>query len=157
MVSRGMPVSIVGVVLCGALAAAQAQETVYRSVSSEKIEAILKDLDITYKKSAGKKDNIFTYDFERKGTKVRLYNYGGEDLWIESDFNDMLTLEDVNRWNMRAKFSRAVMVKEGANATISLEAQIDCALGITDGMMRQFVLRFDGEVQAFAKFLKKAN
>ena len=46
-------------------------------------------------------------------------------------------------------------VKEGAGASISLEAQIDCTIGITDGMIRQFVQRFAGEVQAFAKFLKK--
>ena len=56
---------------------------------------------------------------------------------------------------MQSKFSRAVLVKEGTGSTTSLEAQIDCTLGVTDGMMRQFILRFDGELQAFAQFLKK--
>ncbi len=133
----------------------QSQETVYRHVASDKLEAVLKDLSVSYQKSAGKKAGIFVYDYESKGVKVRLYNYGGEDLWIESDYSEKATLEVVNRWNMRAKFSRAVLVKEGSVATISLEAQIDCTLGITEGMMREFVRRFDGEIQAFGDFLKK--
>ena len=56
---------------------------------------------------------------------------------------------------MRAKFSRAVLVKDGANATVSLEAQVDCTLGITDGMIGHFVRRFDDEIQAYARFIKK--
>ena len=133
----------------------QSTERVYRNVGTDKLEAILKDLDIRFEKKPGKKPGIFSYDFEQKGTKVRLYNYAGEDLWIETDFTDKATLEAVNRWNMRAKFSRAVLVKDGGNATISLEAQIDCTLGITEGMVRQFIRSFEGETQAFAQFLKQ--
>jgi putative sensory transduction regulator len=136
-------------------ARSQSQQVVYRSVSSAKLDAILKELDISFQKTPGKKDGIFSYDFERHGAKVRLYNYGGDDLWIESYFTEKTNLVDVNRWNMRAKFSRAVLVKEGE--TISLEAQIDCTLGVTDGMIRQFVQRFDNEVQAFVRFLKNTK
>jgi hypothetical protein len=139
---------------CG-LFAGETRAVVYRHVSSERLENILKDLDIAYQKTTGKKENIFVYDFERKGVKVRLYNYGGDDLWIEADFTDKAGLDEVNRWNMRAKFSRAVLVKGGSSATISLESQVDCTLGITDGMARDFVQRFDGEIQAFVRFLKK--
>jgi hypothetical protein len=147
--------SMMCLLLGGALAAGQSSELVHRHVSSEKLEIILKELDISARKSAGKKDGIFTYEFELKGTKVRLHNYKGDDLWIESDFTEKATLEDVNRWNMRAKFSRAVLVQDSALATVSLESQIDCTLGITDGMMRQFVRRFEGETESFVKFLKK--
>jgi hypothetical protein len=142
-------------IFCRSFAAGQEKDLVYRNVSSDKLESILKELEITYKKNAGAKDGIFTYDFERNDAKIRLYNYGGDDLWIETDFTQKASLEEVNRWNMRAKFSRAVLVKEEAGATISLEAQIDCTLGITLGMVRQFVRRFDDEIQAFAKFMKK--
>ncbi len=126
-----------------------------RTVSSDKLEAVLKDLSISYQKNPGKKEGIFSYDFERKGTKIRLFNYNGDDLWIETDYSEKPTLEDANRWNMRAKFSRAVLVKDGRNASISLESQIDCTIGITDGMVRQFVERFDAEIQAFFNFMKK--
>jgi hypothetical protein len=139
---------------CG-LAAAQSRETVFQIVSSEKLETILKDLGVAYQKEAGKKGNIFTYRFERQGKKIRLHNYGGEDLWIETDITDKATLDIANRWNMRAKFSRAVIVNTGERPAISLEGQIDCSLGITDGMVRQFIQRFDAEIEAFVSFSKK--
>lgn len=150
-------VSIVGWVLACGLAAAQDQVTVVHSVTSAKLEGILKELGIDFKKAPGskEKEGVFSYDFERQGHKIRLYNYGGEDLWIESDFTDKATLDDANRWNMRAKFSRAVLVKDAKNTSLSLESQIDCTLGVTDGMIRQFVRHFDNEIQAFVKFRKK--
>ena len=156
MIGHGMlkVASLLGVAFWCGLAACQSLDLVYRNVSGAKLETILKELDISCRKSAGKKDGIFTYDFEVNGAKVRLYNYQGDDLWIEADFTEKATLDNVNRWNMRAKFSRAVLVKE-AVATISLEAQIDCTLGVTDGMIRHFVQRFAGEIQAFTRFLKK--
>jgi hypothetical protein len=146
--------SLLGVVLCCGLVLSQDTQNVYSNVSSDKLEGVLKELDIDYQKAPGKKSDIFSYDFERKGYKVRLYNYGGDDLWIESDFTEKATLEQVNRWNMRAKFSRAVLVKAKEAPTISLESQVDCTLGITEGMIKQFVQRFDGEILAFVKFLK---
>ena len=141
--------------LCCGFSNGQTQELVSHTVSSEKLEAILKESHISYQKNPGKKDGIYSYDFERKGIKIRLFNYNGDDLWIETDYSEKATLEEVNRWNMRAKFSRAVLVKDGGNASISLESQIDCTIGITDGMVRQFVERFDGEAQAFFNFMKK--
>jgi hypothetical protein len=157
MVRKGLAgaTSILVVILSCQLGDCQSQEIVYHRLGSDKVEAVLKELAITYQKAPGKKDGIFSYDFERNGTKVRLYNYGGDDLWIEADFTDATTLAEVNRWNMRAKLSRAVLVKEGDGATVSLEAQIDCALGITLGMTRNFIQRFDGEIQAFTKFIQK--
>jgi hypothetical protein len=147
--------SVVVWMFCRGIVTGQEKELVYRNVSSDKLESILKELEITYKKNAGPKDGIFSYDFERSDAKIRLHNYGGDDLWIETDFTQKATLEEVNRWNMRAKFSRAVLVKEAAGATVSLESQVDCTLGITEGMVRHFVRRFDDEIQAFAKFMKK--
>jgi hypothetical protein len=148
-------VCILGLCLACGLAAAEDQVMVFHSVTGAKLEAILKELGIDFKKAPGNKEGVFSYDFERQGHKVRLYNYGGDDLWIETDFTDKATLDEANRWNMRAKFSRAVLVKDAKNTTLSLESQIDCTLGITDGMIRQFVSHFDNEIQAFVKFRKK--
>ncbi len=133
----------------------RAQDKVYRNVSNEKLEGILKDMDITYKKSPGKKEGVFFYDYDRNNFKIRLHNYNGKDLWIDALFNDKTNLEEINKWNVRAKFSRAVFLKEGEKETISLESQVDCVGGITDGMIRQFVNRFDGEIRDFVKFISK--
>ena len=60
----------------------------------------------------------------------------------------------VNEWNVQAKFSRAVRLK-GDKGVVSLESQLDCIGGVTDAIIRQFINRFDGEMQQFTKFAKK--
>jgi Putative bacterial sensory transduction regulator len=134
---------------------AQTKDKVQRSVSSARLEGILKDMNIKYEKTAGKEEGIHFYDFERNTFRIRLHNYQGKDLWIDVRFNDQMTLKEINEWNIRAKFSRAVLIKEGDKQSTSLEAQIDCLGGITDGMIRQFILRFDGEIKSFVQFLTK--
>jgi len=135
---------------------APVQDKVQRSVSSAKLERILADMKIKYeKKSNAKSEGVHFYDFERGNFKVRLHNYNGRDLWLDVQFTDKITPEEVNQWNVRAKFSRAVLIKDGAKQSTSLETQIDCEGGITDGMIRQFIVRFDGEVKSFVQFLTK--
>ncbi|MCI0638637.1 MAG: YbjN domain-containing protein [Gemmataceae bacterium] len=131
------------------------QGQVMRNVSNDKLEKILKDLNITFKKTTGKKEGTHFYDYDRNNYKIRIHNYDGKDLWIDALFNDKTTLEEVNKWNVRAKFSRAVLIRDGDKETISLESQIDCLGGITEGMIRQFVNRFDGEIRDFVKFISK--
>lgn len=133
-----------------------AQDKVINTVSNEKIESIMNALNITFKKSPGKKEGVTFFDYTRNNYDIRLHNYDGKDLWIDALFNDKTSLEQVNEWNVRAKFTRAVLLKSAeGKETISLESQIDCAGGVTDGMIRQFIIRFDAEIQGFVKFLSK--
>ena len=128
---------------------------VQRIVTSAKLESILQDMKIKYSKTAGKNEGVHYYDYERNNFKVRLHNYQGRDLWLDVHFTEKMSLEEVNQWNVRAKFSRAVQVKNADKQSTSLESQIDCEGGITDGMIRQFILRFDGEIKSFVQFLTK--
>jgi hypothetical protein len=130
-------------------------EKAYRLVSSEKLESILQGMNISFKKIAGKTEGIYFYDYERSKFKIRLHNYNGKDLWIDALFTDKTTLEEINRWNRKAKFSRAVLIKDKDRETISLESQVDCLGGVTDGIIRLFINRFDGEISEFVKFLAK--
>ncbi|MCS7046005.1 MAG: YbjN domain-containing protein [Gemmataceae bacterium] len=150
-------VSLAGLTLtaCAATAQEPAKTKVARHVPSEKLEAILRDMGIKYEKSSGKDKGIDYYDFQRHDVKVRLHNYHGKDLWLDVPFTDQLSLEDVNAWNMRSKFSRAVQLTNGPRTITSLEAQLDCLGGVTDAMIRQFIKRFDSEIQAFVQFLAK--
>jgi hypothetical protein len=151
--ARGL--GLIGLAVLLAAPAGHAQEKVYRHVSSDKLEGILKDLSIAPKKTADKQEGVFFYEFERSNYKIRLHNYNGKDLWIDTVFGDQGTLKLVNGWNVQAKFSRAVLLKAGNTSSISLESQIDCLGGVTDGMVRQFINRFDGEIKQFAKYLGK--
>lgn len=130
------------------------QPKAYRLVTPEKLEAVLDNLKIDFKKVKGKVEGVDFYDFEKNNFKIRLHNYQGKDLWIDAMFTDKASLEDINRWNVRAKFSRAVLLK-GDKESLSLESQLDCLGGVTDAIIRQFITRFDGELKDFTKFLSK--
>src|SRR3974377_1825978 len=149
-------VSIV-LALLVAIASPAGGQQVYKSVTTDKLEKILAELKVDYKKTSGDKANVHFYDFTRNGFKIRLHNYEGKDLWIDALFTDPVAPEDVNRWNVRAKFSRAVLLKDknAGKTTVSLENQFDCTGGCTDAFVRQFIVRFDGEVRDFAEFVRK--
>ena len=142
-------------VLCLPASAQDKKGTVYRNVSTQKLESLLEDMKIDFNKTEGKSKGIWFYDFERNNFKVRLHNYQGRDLWLDVHFTDKMSLPEINEWNVRAKFSRAVQIKSGDKQSTSLESQIDCEGGVTDGMIRQFILRFDGEIKSFVQFLTK--
>ena len=127
------------------------KEKVYRGLPTKELENTLKELKISFKKAPGNKEGTYFYDFEHDKFKIRLTNYGN-DLWIDAVF-PKVSLKEINRWNQDAKFSRAVLFKDGDNESTSLENQLDCRGGVTLGMVRQFIRRFDNEIQAFAKFI----
>lgn len=149
----------VGAMWLGAVAAlAQSgddERQIYRNVAPERLEAVLKSLDIKFVKAAGKAEGVHLYDFERNQFKIRLHNYGGKDLWIDAHFTDGLTAQEVNAWNVKAKFSRAVLLKSNEKPMVSLECQLDCTGGTNDAIVKQFVRRFDGELAQFVKFIAK--
>lgn len=131
-----------------------AQE-VYRNVSAEKLRSLLKELKIDYREVPSKNEGIVYYHFKHDNHDIRLHNYNGKDLWIDCIFADKLTPEQVNRWNIRAKLSRAVFIRDGTQETVSLESQIDCLGGVTDPIIKRFITRFNGELDGFARFITK--
>ncbi|MBX9679197.1 MAG: YbjN domain-containing protein [Gemmataceae bacterium] len=136
-------------------ASAEDAAKAYRNVSSDQLEAILKSMKVDFKKTAGKKEGIFFYDFEAESMKVRLHNYEGKDLWLDAHFTDKLDLDEVNKWNVKARATRAVLLGTGDKATVSLEAQLDCDAGASDAIVRQFVTRYEKELKNFVKFISK--
>lgn len=134
---------------------AHSQNKVARSVTNEMLEKALQGLDVKFKKGERKDKDIVTtyYDFNRGDMSVRLFNYNS-DLWLETTLEKKMELDQINRWNAQAKFSRLVLIESKDKATLSLEAQLDCLGGVTDASIRQFVNRFDEETKKFVKFVK---
>ena len=126
-------------------------DMVFKLFSTEQTESLLQSLKIDFKKTPAKKEGIFYYDFQRGGHTVRLYWYGGKDLMLDVVFGKM-PLDQINAWNVRAKFSRACLHKDDKGEFTALEANLDILGGVTLGTVRQFVKVFDDEVKAFAKF-----
>jgi hypothetical protein len=133
--------------------AARSQNKVYRQIPNDVIEKVLDELKIKYEKkeSKDKSSSVVHFDFKRGDIDFRLYNYGN-DLWIESTSDKSMKPDDVNRWNAEAKFSRLVLIEQKDKMTLSLESQLDCAGGVTDAAIRQYINRFDEEARKFAKF-----
>jgi hypothetical protein len=133
---------------------AQQKEKVYRRITTEQVEKILNALDIDYVKTKDRKfPGTYYYDYGTK-YKIALGFHNGTHLWMTANF-PKATLETINKWNTNAKFSRAVLVMDKDNIGSTVESQLDCSGGVTEAMLRQFVVRFDGEVQSFAQFLQK--
>jgi hypothetical protein len=133
-----------------------AQDKVPRNVSNETVEKILQGLELKYQKEERKnKDSAILYFiFQRDDRQYGLYNYGN-DLWIESTFEKKMKLEDINRWNGEAKFSRLVLIEQKDKTIVSLESQLDALGGVTEAMIRQYINRFDAEAKKFTKFMEK--
>jgi len=134
---------------------ALSQGKVTRNVTNDTIEKILDGIQVKYQKAERKeKDNsVVFYEFTRGDVQLRLFNYGS-DLWLETIVEKKLRLEDVNRWNADAKFSRLVMIEQKDKMLLSLESQLDCLGGVTDTMIKHYINRFDDEAKKFSKFMK---
>lgn len=132
---------------------AQSQVKVYRNVSNDTVEKILTNLELKFQKEErkNKESSIMSFDFKRGDNSFRLFNYQS-DLWIECTFEKSMKPEDVNRWNADAKFSRLVLIQEKDKTILSLESQLDCAGGVTDAVVKQYINRFDEEAKRFSKF-----
>jgi Putative bacterial sensory transduction regulator len=135
------------------------EEETFKNVASDRLERILRDLNIDFRKTPDRKtNNIFYYDFERNNFKIRLTNFGGQDLMIDCAYA-AAPLAKVNQWNIKRTYVRAVFYP-GSNNTkpvTTLESNLDCLGGTTDGIIRYFISSFDGEVKAFDEFLRESK
>lgn len=125
-------------------------DAIYTKVTSDKLEAILKDLKIDYKK-VEIKGGIVAYDYESNNHKLRLANFGGDDLMIDAHFKK-LKLEDVNQYNLKRSFIRCVAYSMNGVEYTSLESNLECVGGVSDGIIRHFIASFDEEVKLFTKY-----
>lgn len=124
-----------------------------KEVTAEKLENILKAQGINYKKKVNNA-GVAMFDFELNGHNLRLYNFGGKDLMIDSHFKK-IALEDANKYNLSRKFIRAVNYKDKDIEYTSLECNLDCEGGVTEGMIRHWVLSFSEDARHFSDYTKK--
>jgi uncharacterized ubiquitin-like protein YukD len=132
---------------------AVALEDTYRGIPTAKLEKILKDLKIDYKKdkTAGK-DNF--YNYTKNNYSIRISNFGNEDLMIDCVFPPH-KVEKINAWNVRHNYVRAVLYPGNGNPYTALEANLDCMGGTSDSIISYFITSFDVEVREFDNYLKK--
>jgi hypothetical protein len=131
--------------------AAAADEPIFTKATNEKIEAMLTSLNLKFKKLEQKNSPVVAYEYVSSNHTLRLTNFGGSDLMIDAHFKK-LPLQTINDYNLKRKFIRAVAYNVMGKEFTSLETNLDCLGGISDGILRHFIRAFDEEVQEFAKF-----
>lgn len=127
------------------------EEKIYKKLTSDETEGLLKKFAIDFKKADSNTPGTYFYDFKRQKFEVRLYHFEGKDLMLDSVFQKM-PIERVNEWNIRAKFSRACLQKNPKGDYVTLESNFDLVGGVTEGAIKQFILSFDEELKTFAAF-----
>jgi hypothetical protein len=128
-------------------------EALYTKVADEKIEAILSDLKIEFKKLEQKDRPVTQFEFVANNHRLRLTSFGGTDLMIDAQFKK-LPLETVNAYNLKRKFIRAVAYDIRGTEFTSLESNLDCVGGISDSILRYFIRAFGDEVKEFTTFVQ---
>ncbi|MBI3824105.1 MAG: hypothetical protein HY289_15665 [Planctomycetes bacterium] len=131
----------------------QAQDDkVFRALTPEAAEKILRDLKIEFVKSSAKKGDEHYYDFKRDAYKVRLTWFSPTELMLDCVFRGM-PIDKVNGWNATTRVSRASHHKDGNTELTILEYGLDISGGATEGTIKQFVLRYDEELRKYEKLL----
>jgi Putative bacterial sensory transduction regulator len=135
----------------------EAQEIVYRMLTPDQLEKMLKGSRIEYKKLADKKANTFFYDYKSKNFNLRLYFLGGKQLMLDSLFAAM-SLERVNEWNLGAKFTRAGLGKDdkGGSFTV-IDSHLNLRGGVTQAAIKEFLNAFVADLEEFQSFVRASE
>jgi hypothetical protein len=133
------------------------EEMTFKNVPPAKLEKILKELNINFKKESPE-PGVVVFLYTRHGQSIRLSSFGGEDLMIDRHWVGAKTeLAKLNEWNANRVFVRAVAhpANKSRPATVALEANLDCTAGVSESIVRNFINAFDDEVRRFDEYLKK--
>ncbi len=132
-----------------------AGDVILAAVTNDKLENILKTQGIDHKtkvNSAG----IMMFDFELGGHRLRMYNFGGKDLMIDVHYKK-ISLEQANQYNLDRKFVRVVNYRGKESDYTALECNLDCEAGVSEAMIRHWIVSFGEEARDFGEYVKKAQ
>jgi hypothetical protein len=130
-----------------------AEDTILPQVTDDRIENIFKTQGVNYTKKANNA-GVMMFDFELNGHKLRLYNFGGKDLMIDVH-SRKISLAEANRYNLNRKFVRVVNYKGKDVEYTALECNLDCEGGVSEGMIRHWILSFGEDARHFSEYAKK--
>lgn len=130
---------------------AQAQDEIIKSYSPANFEAFIKE---GLKKEFTKKEGSVGTEFAIKGGAVAFFNTKSKfvNFYYQAPaemFENKVSLEKVNEWNIGAIYSRAYLI----NGLVRLEGTVDVSAGISNNQMNSFQIHLNGELLRFVKHL----
>jgi len=130
------------------------EEETFKTADAGRLEKILQEMKIDFKKTVTKTPGHVFFEFKKNDQKVRLHSFGGTDLMLAAAFKPA-PLDKVNKYNTERKFVRAVLYRPAnGDAYTTLESNLDCQGGVTDGIIRYFIGFFPDEMREFEEYLK---
>lgn len=130
-----------------------AEDVILAEVTNDKLESILKTSGINFQKKTNTA-GVVMFDFSLHGHNLRMYNFGGKDLMIDAHFRK-ITYDEANRYNLNRKFIRVVNYKGKDVEYTALENNLDCEAGVTEGMIRHWIMSFGEDARHFGDYTKK--
>lgn len=131
-------------------------DEVFRALTPEQLEKFFKDQKVDFKKQQNKA-GIVIYDFKRGDFNVRMLLLpGGKQLAYGGIFPP-LPLERLNQWNSGGHFAALSQAKGPKGPLSVLEYRLDLTGGVTEGTLKQYLARFDEELNAYTKFARGAG
>jgi hypothetical protein len=132
-------------------------DRVYRYMSTDQLEDILKAQNVAFQKSQNLSEKgTYLYVFKRGGYTLRLTYLDGKELVLDNVYAKAATLDRLNEWNKKARFCRASLHQDNAGPLITLQYSLDIVGGITRGTIRQFLNQFVDECGRFESFIGAA-
>lgn len=130
------------------------EDDLYEGVVADRLENIFKAQSIVFKKQEIPQKNVTVYELTIGKIPIRLVNFGGKDLMLESKYAK-IPLAAANQYNLDRKFIRVVNYEAKGSESTSLEASLDCEAGTTDAILRRFILAYEEETREFADYVRK--
>src|ERR1022692_2823029 len=87
-------------------------DRVFRELKPEATEKLLQELKIEFNKTVSPKGEETYFEYKRDKYRIRLTQYSAQELKLDCVFRGV-SLEQVNLWNMAARFSKATHHKDG--------------------------------------------
>ena len=132
---------------------AQPDDKVIRALMPDQAADLLKSLNLDFKKEHVEKAQVHYFDFTRNKFKIRLHLMNaGKELMLDALF-PVAPLNQVNQWNVKARFTRAVIDRDKQGQYTALESNLNLAGGVTLEAVKLFFVSFDEELAAFQKFI----
>jgi hypothetical protein len=131
------------------------EAAVYTELPNDRVETILKNANFEFKKTVNP-DGLGMFEFTAHEQALRLHNFAGKDIMLDGHF-PKISLEAANQWNLKKKFVRTVVYKIKDNEFTALEANLEVAGGVTDAIVRQFIVNFTEDIREFQAFIKNLN
>jgi Putative bacterial sensory transduction regulator len=144
-----------GLSLAAAPAAARAQdkEPVFKTISPQQIEQVLRELGFEFEKQPPKGGGkLQSWRFMISGYPVLLLS-DGTDMQLYAGYEAKVSLSRINEWNRGKRWGRAYITQD--NKGVALESDLDFEGGVSLNGIKESIKLYRALLEEFARFIQQ--